>query len=215
MKNNIKRLQRWLDRLAAACESGKWESAISEADCLSAEVHDTREKLLMAAEAELTGSRGRARMSSGKFSLTLKSSLIALLIVFGTTVPLAVEPQQISASLPVAAVEEKPSETVEPANTDSFANTLRKKIEDSSYAAVIPTESVKAAAAQDTPRPTPPAKRSVAPARTAPKPAAAVQAPRAKHTEEAASFRAEDLLSLIQAGERALKNERPAIKVEY
>ena len=50
MKQKTARLQRWLDRLTAACENHKWKSAVAEADCLSAELKQVREELWDQAE---------------------------------------------------------------------------------------------------------------------------------------------------------------------
>ena len=45
MKKKIARIERWLNRLSAACETKRWDSALVEADCLSAEVREIREDL--------------------------------------------------------------------------------------------------------------------------------------------------------------------------
>ncbi|MDO5563169.1 MAG: hypothetical protein Q4F74_06110 [Synergistaceae bacterium] len=90
MKKRIARIQRWLNRLAAACENKKWDSAIAEVDCLSAEVRDMREAISddMVSEPQ---ERSAPVWGLKQSVLCLKVLAVALLIVMSTTLPLAIE----------------------------------------------------------------------------------------------------------------------------
>lgn len=89
MKKNIARLQRWLDRLSGACEVGKWDSALIEADCLSAEVRKTRDEIMDSACRvceEKSVSRGWHRLF-----MTLRTVSVAFVIVLAVSLPSALE----------------------------------------------------------------------------------------------------------------------------
>ena len=57
MTNKTARLQRWLDRLTAACENKKWKSAVAGADRLSAELRMVRDELWEKAEESVEPKR--------------------------------------------------------------------------------------------------------------------------------------------------------------
>lgn len=92
MKKKISRIQRWLDRLSTACETGRWDSALVEADCLSAEVREIREDLTLKLENDHAAARGI--LSRSAVTMSIKSVGIALFIVMVSTLPLAVESER-------------------------------------------------------------------------------------------------------------------------
>lgn len=73
MERRIKRIRRWIDRCAAACERRLWASAIAELDCARAELEETRRALgdHLASEPLATGSASPA----------LRVALTALLLL--------------------------------------------------------------------------------------------------------------------------------------
>lgn len=86
MSIGISKIQRWVDRLTAACDQKKWAAAVSEADCLSAEIKLVREKLWENAEGELSP------VSHSKLAIMgVKVVLSAFIIVCCTTLPIAIE----------------------------------------------------------------------------------------------------------------------------
>ena len=89
MKKNIDRIQRWLNRLSGACELEKWDSALFEADCLSAEVSKTRDEIWCAAQDEYTARK--APVNRRTVYLAARSAGVAMLIVFAASLPAAVE----------------------------------------------------------------------------------------------------------------------------
>ena len=78
MKKKISRIQRWLDRLSTACETGRWDSALVEADCLSAEVREIREDLTLKLENDHAAARGMVE------TITIKIAIPTLLILIAT-----------------------------------------------------------------------------------------------------------------------------------
>ena len=92
MVNKISRLQRWLDRLGAACDSKHWDAAVVEADCLSAEVREVRDELWKLAMEEPSAA-GRIFSREG-VAMSFKSVVIAMLIVMFSTLPIAVESEK-------------------------------------------------------------------------------------------------------------------------
>lgn len=86
MSIGISRIQRWVDRLTAACDQKKWAAAVSEADCLSAEIKLVREKLWENAESELSPVSHSKPVIMG-----VKVVLSAFIIVCCTTLPIAIE----------------------------------------------------------------------------------------------------------------------------
>ena len=73
LERRIKRIRRWIDRCAAACERRLWASAIAELDCARAELEETRRALgdHLASEPLATGAASPA----------LRVALTALLLL--------------------------------------------------------------------------------------------------------------------------------------
>lgn len=90
MKKNITRMQRWLDRLSCACEKGKWNSALIEADCLHAELRKTRGEILNEARNEAIAVK---KTSLGRYRVfaVVRASAVAVLIVCSASLPSALE----------------------------------------------------------------------------------------------------------------------------
>jgi len=92
MKKKISRIQRWLDRLSAACDKERWDSALVEADCLSAEVREIREDLAHMLENEQVPTA--AIFTRSAVTMSIRSIGIALFIIMVSTMPLAVESER-------------------------------------------------------------------------------------------------------------------------
>lgn len=207
MKHKTIRLQRWLDRLTAACDSRRWNSAVAEADCLSAELKQVREELWKEAENEAVRTPLSVRAGGAVFC-GARSFAIALLIICLTTIPIAVEsgrpssplPQTFS-SVPAGRQEEFAIVTAE---EKELITMLRRSLNDSNAA-------VRAAAV----RPQSPKKTSVsvpvvkAAVREMPSVSAPVQQARKPENK----IKTEELLTLIQIGEKSLRGGASAIKI--
>jgi len=203
MKKKIARIERWLNRLSAACETKRWDLAVVEADCLSAEVREIREDLTHmlendAFETERIFSRSAVTMS-------IKSIGIALFIVLVSTIPLAVEADKHWAAQTVS----KPAEStgqemlawVTP-EEDELIRTLRADLSGKNTVkqseSVFLTSTKKRASVQIKKENIVISERPIA------------QEIRVKSE---VGISAEDLQALFQIGEKAMRGDTPAIKV--
>ncbi|MGD9666905.1 MAG: hypothetical protein AB7U31_05550 [Synergistaceae bacterium] len=204
MKKKITRIQRWLDRLSTACETGRWDSALVEADCLSAEVREIREDLTQKLESDHCQAPGIFTRSA--VTMSIKSVGIALFIVMVSTIPLAVESERPW----TAQNESKPAQssgeeilTWVTREEDELIRTLRADLSGQNIGSAN-TESVfsvpvkKRASAQ--------AKREIV---------VVSEMPAVRNTPviSEAGISAEDLMVLLQIGEKALRGDTPAIRV--
>lgn len=201
MKRKIARLQRWLDRFSAACESRRWDSAIVEADCLSAEVREIREELWDMLENGETAKQGI--FSRNAVTMSLRSVVIALFIILVSTMPLAVEADKPLTAAVATAPADSGSEHLSwvTDEEDQLLEALRADLNNNSTSAIMFAASPAPSAAKDT---------------GAKKASPAVRPEIRKSTQGAVSdtgMGAEDLLALIQIGERALRGGDPVIKV--
>ena len=203
MKKKIARIERWLNRLSTACETKRWDSALVEADCLSAEVREIREDLTHmlendAFETERLFSRSAVTMS-------IKSIGIALFIVLVSTIPLAVEADKPWAaqavSKPAKSAPQEMLAWVTP-EEDELIRTLRADL--SGKNAVKQTESVFLAPAK---------KRASLQVKKESIVFPEIPITQNIRVKPDVAISAEDLLALIQIGEKALRGDTPAIKV--
>ncbi|MEG1799314.1 MAG: hypothetical protein RR214_03945 [Synergistaceae bacterium] len=197
MRKKIKRLQRWLDRLSSACESRCWDSALIEADCLSAEIHDFREELWTMLQD--SASSGGCVFYKSRLAMSFRSVCIALLIVMFSTIPIALESDK--PIVPVAKGSFSDTETLNWVTGEEMEllRTLRAELSSknsqSGFSASAPTVRV--------------AKKVV----EKPKVTNTVQQKTERNVPSNATIAPEYLLSLIQVGEKALRTDAPAIKV--
>ena len=198
MTQKTARLQRWLDRLTAACENKKWKSAVAEADCLSAELRLVREELWEKAEESVAPKRSFNLRTCAAFGV--RSFGIAMAIVCLCTFPIAVEsgrPQNIAA-LPTGAENKFEEITFVTAEEKELLQMLRANLKESN--AAVRTAEKEAA----------PAKRKLT-ARMVERQITDVPAKApAAHADK---IKPEELLTLIQIGEKSLRGDTPAIKI--
>ena len=199
MTQKTARLQRWLDRLTAACENKKWKSAVAEADCLSAELCSVREELWEKAEESVEPKRS-FNFRTCAF-LGARSFGIAIVIVCLCTFPIAVEsgrPHSVAA-LPATEEKNKFEEiTFVTAEEKELLQMLRAELKESNVA-VRSAEKEKPAAQRKLT-----AKIVERQITDVPEKAAAARPERIKP---------EELLTLIQIGEKSLRGDTPAIKI--
>ena len=204
MKKKISRIQRWLDRLSAACEKGRWDSALVEADCLSAEVREIREDLTRILENEQTSPSDI--LSRSAVAMSLRSIGIALFIVLVSTIPLAVESERPWAAQYASGPAKNSREemlTWVTREEDELIRTLRTDLSgqnagnpDTANAFYAPVKKMTAA-------------------RVKKDNAAVSEKPSIREisVRSEVGISAEDLLALLQIGEKALRGDVPAIKV--
>ena len=204
MKKKISRIQRWLDRLSAACEKGRWDSALVESDCLSAEVREIREDLARILENEQTSASDI--LSRSAVAMSIRSIGIALFIVLVSTIPLAVESERPwSAQYASGPAKNSREEmlTWVTREEDELIRTLRTDLSgqnagntETANVFYPPLKKMTASVVK---------KDNVA---VSEKPSV-----REISVRSEVGISAEDLLALLQIGEKALRGDAPAIKV--
>lgn len=193
MTNKTARLQRWLDRLTAACENKKWKSAVAEADCLSAELRMVRDELWEKAEESVEPKRSFNFRTCASFG-------IAMAIVCLCTFPIAVEsgkPQNIAA-LPTGAENKFEEFTLVTAEEKELLQMLRANLKESNVAIRKAEKEAPAAKRKLTARI---AERQI------------TDVPEKAPAQRTDRIKPEELLTLIQIGEKSLRGDTPAIKI--
>ena len=198
MTNKTARLQRWLDRLTAACENKKWKSAVAEADCLSAELRMVRDELWEKAEESVEPKRSFNFRTCASFGA--RSFGIAMAIVCLCTFPIAVEsgkPQNIAA-LPTGAENKFEEFTLVTAEEKELLQMLRANLKESNVAIRKAEKEAPAAKRKLTARMV---ERQI------------TDVPEKALAQRADRIKPEELLTLIQIGEKSLRGDTPAIKI--
>lgn len=204
-KKKISRIQRWLDRLSAACDKERWDSALVEADCLSAEVREIREDLAHMLENEQVPTA--AIFTRSAVTMSIRSIGIALFIIMVSTMPLAVESERPWAPQNASAPSNDRGEEVLTWVTREEDELIRALREDLSGQNVGYTAArgVFSAPVKKGSATRPPEEKEVV---VSQKPAVRETSVRAE-----AGISAEDLLALLQIGEKALRGDAPAVKI--
>lgn len=198
MTNKTARLQRWLDRLTAACENKKWKSAVAEADCLSAELRLVREELWEKAEESVEPKRSFNFRTCASFGA--RSFGIAMAIVCLCTFPIAVEsgkPQNIAA-LPTGAENKFEEFTLVTAEEKELLQMLRANLKESNVAIRKAEKEAPAVKRKLTARMV---ERQI------------TDVPEKAPAQRTDRIKPEELLTLIQIGEKSLRGDTPAIKI--
>ncbi|MDR0764375.1 MAG: hypothetical protein LBE65_02130 [Synergistaceae bacterium] len=208
VENHLKRVERWLGRCVAACRGGSWRDALSEAECLEAEAKGLREKLWRATEAEVAGAdkiRGCSRVVA-----PLKVAALALVMVLTAVLPISTDIGPLSPETAYA------PETFEFLTSDEgdIINALRKSLSGGNRG--------EAALTAETPKETAPAAKAKRGAAMASEAKEVKASSRAAETGEKIKMTAEsprrpsadEVITLIQVGQKALRVSEPGIKVE-
>lgn len=198
MTNKTARLQRWLDRLTAACENKKWKSAVAEADCLSAELRMVRDELWEKAEESVEPKRSFNFRTCASFGA--RSFGIAMAIVCLCTFPIAVEsgkPQNIAA-LPTGAENKFEEFTLVTAEEKELLQMLRANLKESNVAIRKAEKEAPAVKRKLTARMV---ERQI------------TDVPEKAPAQRTDRIKPEELLTLIQIGEKSLRGDTPAIKI--
>lgn len=200
MTQKTARLQRWLDRLTAACESKKWKSAVVEADCLSAELRHVREELWEQAEGIKEPTLSEKIRSYVSFNV--KSAGIAFAIICLCSFPIAIEsgsPNTVAA-LPTGAENKFEEFTLVTAEEKELLQLLRKNLNESNV-------TIRAADKRT------PATTTTLATRVAERPSTNVPVKTERQISKEGKIKPEELLTLIQIGEKSLRGDAPAIKI--
>lgn len=202
MKKNTQRIRRWLDRLSSACESEKWDSALIEADCLSAEVRQTREKICDAANNR--NMMKRSLIGRRQVFMVTRTTVAALLIVFAASLPSAIEadrPWSATNDTKTTYVKEDSLSWVTP--EEELLLVLRSEMSRSSL-------TIAGAAANIQSKGTDVVKNNQVQSTVG---ASDSSGQTRGEKKEAADMNNEELMALVQIGERALRGNAPAVTI--
>ena len=207
MERRVAGIIRWLERCIKAYKDGAVESALMDAECARADMETLRSELW-------EKNKGRRCACTRRFSFfkAAEALFCALGIMLITATPLA-----LHQGAPAREARAEGNFTLEWVTSDEreLLGNLRKRPDDSVAMAVKPEEPIAELVTVPVPvsvplaeaapeRPTEPVKRRN------PEPAPLKNEQKKPET----NLTYDRILSLIEAGERAMKDEAPAIKVE-
>ena len=195
MEKRIAGIIRWLERCLAACKAGATESALMDAECARADIDRLRSDLWNSLERKHT-----IRTRTAFTPTSLRVAFLAFCAVLASAAPLAL-PQEKRLQEAAKLRESSPLlEWVTPDEKMLLVN-LRKRLSDAN------TAMISANGEQRVSLP----KGQAAPAGKAAKEAGdALQDTK----KEGISLPYDRIISLVQTGEKALRNEDPVIKID-
>lgn len=223
------RIERWLKRCMVACRCASWSSALMEIECMEAETREFRDDLWKIAESEAVGKPRQSLRSM--VAANARVVVLAMVFVMSIGFPLSVDqdrPFQAFSGESIALLTSTESdildalrESLSEHNTGRVVLTLdRSEIASASYAprgaAVANDEANPAVSGKNRDAMaektisasrngvSDPAKQSSPPKEPAPV---------KKTAGEPREPSVEDVISLIQVGQRALRTSEPAVKV--
>ncbi len=201
MEKRLMRVQRWIDRCMEACRCKAWNSAIAELECARAELDSASREIWE--EASETQIRMQPRWLYGSKTVLLHVVPVSILILF-----LAVGPTSMESFLSPTSLAIEPSPSVEWVTADEkvLLENLRKNLSQS-LASDFPEAGVERVAVGR------PAARSKPLNKVESTGQGKAQIP-AVFSQPGVSVAAEDLLSLIQVGQRALRPDGEGLRVE-
>ena len=199
MKTRIKRLQRWLDMLSAACDNKHWDSALVETDCLNAEVQELRREIWETLQNP--SSAKNSIFTRDALSLSLRTTVIAMVIVLLSTIPIAVESGKPWIPATITSHNQEKEQTLNWVTDDELAllHVIRADLSDKN---LLQPLSKQASSRKET----------VKTARSA-KNIDFIQQKSELNVESDVTIAPEELISLIQVGEKALRTDTQAIRV--
>jgi hypothetical protein len=200
MEKRIAAIIRWLERCLEAHKAGELESALMDVECARADMDILRDGVWSKLGRRRTAKR-RLLFAAALF----KVGLGTVCAILATATPLALPPERRWVETEVT---EKAEETAP--KSVLLAETASPTALEPALGAE-PAADLKSAAVSE--RETPPARTAVHMAEKRPEPPQADrQSERQKNINTNLSY--ENILALVQTGEKALKNERPAIEIE-
>lgn len=209
MEKKIRKVQKWLERCVLACRSGSWENALAEMECANAEMEMARKDLWARVSEE--GMHGKRRVIALVPDLVLAGGLAVLLVLF-TAVP--VSRLHISAFMPSTDDRDLKVEFVS-SEEEVILQALRRSLSENGFRETAFTDSsqsdmtVRSEMARNGMK----QKEQVhtVPALTSSgKVVAQVPGNKNKRTD----LDMERLITLVQVGEKALRESGPAIEIQ-
>ncbi|MDR2179324.1 MAG: hypothetical protein LBP21_03355 [Synergistaceae bacterium] len=210
MEKRIAGIVRWLERCLKACKAGALESALMDVECARADIERLRDDVW-----EKLEKRHSARKRGQWVEMPLKAILGAMVFVLTAATPVAF----FQGDLPRERGEVTTLEWVTPDEKTLLVH-LRKHLSDSNPFALIPQSEfepefeseLKPELQLSRPRPAE-GKRVTRPALKLEPKAAGDKGVKGVDTLNSA-IPYDRIISLVQAGEKAMKTDEPAIKIE-
>jgi len=219
LDKRLSRIERWLKRCAAACRCGSWNSALMEVECMEAEAKGFREELWSIAAEEAEG-RVRRPIRARIFT-ALRVSALASVLVLSAGLPLATEQDAPRAGFGFTGN----SVAVLTGTEGDILDALRESLSNRNAARVVLTisreedDSLSAQPAGAAAASVRPARAIAAAPAKADGPASAQTTKNSESRQESAGRASarepsvEEVISLIQVGQRALRISEPAVRI--
>ncbi|MBN1332182.1 MAG: hypothetical protein JW971_00315 [Synergistales bacterium] len=127
MERKIRKVQKWLERCLISCRSGSWERAIGDMECANAELRIAREELWLAAENSRQSCASRGLRHLGSAAITL---VVASVILMVSAAPIAVNHGVISQTV---SSEKKPVLEWLEKDEEMLISALRKSLSENGF----------------------------------------------------------------------------------
>ncbi len=201
MEKKINRVQRWLERCLKACKSKSWENALADMECAAAELESARRELWSVVDGS------RTRRKNGRYSKTLGASIAAAIFVLMAALPVTMpEPvRQVVSSM----TWEDERELLELVTRDErqLLMSLRKSLSSANSGLADLGDPVEKASSEET----------VSGERYAAMPSEKRGQPERvseRVKDESASVRLDEMMQLIEIGQKALRSDGGLIVLE-
>jgi len=208
MDVQLTRIQRWLDRLKEACRRESWHSAVAEAECLEAEVRRAREALWHRAEAEVGGEVSPSPWS--RFRVFARGLALSLVALGSVALPLSLEadrPADFSAPLAQGDLE-----WITP-DEQQLLQALRRTLSEQGAGRGAPLPPAYAVSERP-PRILTQGSALAPPGRKVPSGLTGQGAPRPGKVQGVETVPLEEVLALLQVGQRALRTEERPVRTD-
>lgn len=212
----LRRIERWLARCVEACRCGEWGSAMMEIECMEAETREFREQLWETAAGEAAGKRLRP-LGKTVFAYARVIALSALFVLV-TGLPLSIDQDR-----PFYGFQAESLELLTSTEGNILAALRENLSSRNTGTVVLSIELPPPDTAPEAPRPGEASARTVPQRRRAAVVKVLEEAPQMTQADQEEKkdtpAKAEDgpsieeVLSLIQVGQRALRVSEPAVRI--
>jgi len=212
LERRIRTIQKWLERCLVSCKTKSWERAIADMECANAELRLTREELWLQASDARESIPSRSMRSAG---LVAKALLVASLILMVGAAPVAVNQGAISRRI---SSDSKPVLEWLEKDEEMLIKALRQSLSENGFRETDLSDSVVQGGTQKP-------EMEVSVARVGQHPSEAIHgslpaAQKEKRDPDSSvsgnssqEITMEEVLALLEIGQRVLRNPEPPIKV--
>lgn len=211
LERKIRKVQKWLERCLISCRSGSWERAIGDMECANAELRIAREELWLLAENSRESAASRSIRHLGT---TARIFLVASLILMISAAPIAVNHGPVSQR---ASSGDKPVLEWLEKDEEILITALRRSLSENGFRETDVSDTVITGKEWQTEKENPVFRGDTDPSvegRDIPDAARASRDPEdAKVLQNPSEIMMEEVLALLEIGQRVLRNPEPPIKV--